>query len=1062
MKRLLFIFGLFYFSISPTQGQKSRLYVTAFENIRFLDHKGVETKIHLVHRQGNHLYLISESNVLFDYDIIKKELRRYLIPTVNMRDVTAFGALNPRFFIFATGKQIYKIQLPSFYPYPFKNITLRDAVVQILPISSNAVVLVSEYALYILNPQQGVVRKIYSLPAGSRKFKSATITPDGRIRAITDVALVTVEFYDSKSKGRIRKIEGLKEVKGDNRGGVYLLTNSRLTILTANQKTLRITVQRTEHIAFDRINQIWLYGKENIYRIKNNRIEKIDVFKSNILYPILFLTEGLPGEVIIVSPRFLSIIHGLNSEDEYLNTLLAELQAQCKPLNAWPFYKQEVQALLLYLPHITSNSLKDQILNLLADGIAYLPEFQQQIISETLKLPVENDRQKILQKLANNLSGVAWPLAVYLEKERIKNHQSIEAKIRGEFQVGLLMAVDTVNYSLASFKLNNIFNQYENVIFNKQLRDSMIFMTLKYATQFPFNSSTSEEALWEKLAKTTNNPLLKRYAHYHFFSGNTLKYLQINPDKLWEIIPKRMAPGTELWLPGTAGDWLVKNSRLYYQPLQGRIKRFRHKVKILTYLQNTPIALTNDGKLIILKPRGPVPFQPAAPARFQTIWSSGSQLVAIRYGRRTELFHFNGEKGTWAGPIRLPAEIARERFIYAQLMNATEYLLVTNTRAYRLNRNSQQVLSLMVPAEILTIFDCERDSKGGFYFATNAGLWYRNVSGKWFNVSKKEGLTIQPVWDLALNFDKGVLGIVGPQQAAISDAFGWITWDLPEALQNQQSIRLQFDPKLNAVIYNGNQSMVWKRGEVDRKNLVYRLITITPDFLSRNKTGELLHLLQRAGRIPELSEWANAFQFAIYLQQNNLARAQEIVELTLGKPKNTGKWIQPIDGLILLDLYFLHQDWNAGIRALNRLFPLLKSPQVKSTYVEFLIQKLEEHGSSFMPVKKLELISQFAQHFLSGKQQRKVERIANGCLAYLWVQENKNISRILNRLTQQWPDSPMKNYWSFMQFLIAYRESRPKESRQIFLQRLKNSSNPLIRSRAGRQFLATSIALLTN
>jgi len=45
-----------------------------------------------VQQQHGHLFLVSQDNVIFDYDIRTKKLIRYLIPTLNTGDVTAFVA----------------------------------------------------------------------------------------------------------------------------------------------------------------------------------------------------------------------------------------------------------------------------------------------------------------------------------------------------------------------------------------------------------------------------------------------------------------------------------------------------------------------------------------------------------------------------------------------------------------------------------------------------------------------------------------------------------------------------------------------------------------------------------------------------------------------------------------------------------------------------------------------------------------------------------------------------------------------------------------------------------
>ena len=1061
MERKVAFFGFLFVLVMVQIGfmQNSRVYLTTFENIQFLNAAGEETKVHLVQQQHGHLFLVSRDNIIFDYDIRAKKLIRYLIPTLNTGDVTAFVALRPDYFVLAQEKRLYKIKLPALYPYLYKNLPLRYNVVQLLPLSSESVLVVTEYLLYLFYPETGSIQKIYALPARSNKFKGARITPDGKIRAFTNNAFVTVEFFDSRSTGRTRQINGVLDIKGDSQGNTYLLTKNRLTILKANRQTQRITVQGVHHLTFDRANNIWVYGNEVVYRVQNGNVKKVDLLKSGNFFPILFLTEGLPGELLLVSPKYLTIIHGIITEEAYIQAILNDLKDQCVPLHAWPFYVSEVRALLHQFPQIQSNILKAQILSLLAEGIVYLPQFQQQIITATLQLPTGNERQKILQKLVYQLSGQAWPLAVYLEKEKIKTLQSIEAKIRGELRIGQLMAVDTVNYSLAGYKLSKILNQYENVIFNDGLRDSLIFLALKYAPGFPFNAQSHSRTLWEKLTSPSATPLMQRYAQYHFFNENSITKFSINTGQLWNTESVTYPVGTTSVLPTPTGAWVIKNSRLYFVPPNGNSRAFRLKMKALAYLQTTPIGLTADGRLVLLKPEGVVDFQPRAPKRLNSIWASGNQLVGMRQSRKPELFLFDGESGKWDGPFHLPGEIARESFIYAQRMTETEFLLVTSTKAYRFNRNSGQVLSLMVPAEILRIFDCERDTKGGFYFATNTGLWYRNVGGQWQHVSKTDGLPEQPVWDLSYHFGKGVLGIVGPQYAALADAFGWIVLDLPQHLQNQQGMTIQLDPQLNAVIYQGDQALVWKRGDADRRNMVNRLLRIAPDFMKNHKSGDLLKLVKRSGRIPELNEWATAFQFFIFLKNQNYTRALETLELALGKPRKSNDWIHPLDGLILLDLHFDHQDWKSGLRAWEHLYPLLKSSQNKTAYLEYLLQRLREYGSSFMPLEKLAFVNWFAQTSVETAYRQQIERIANGCLAYLWITQNNEVHPILRRLTDRWMDSPMKDYWNFLQFLIVSQEARAEESRQIFLQHLRDSSNPLIRSRAGMQFLATSVAM---
>ncbi|RMG66873.1 MAG: hypothetical protein D6715_05870 [Calditrichaeota bacterium] len=982
-----------------------------FETIRMLNHRGEVSKVHLVSRLDNQLYLLSEKETLYRFDLTNRKLNRLLISRQALKEMDHFVALRPDYLLFSKKDQLFALHLPRLYLKEIQAPFAGQEIRHLARLNATTAILTYRDRVLVFEPEQGQFT-VLPLPSQVSDWDRACPMADGSLWLFSKSAAVELlPGEDLAHPGRrFAFYHGREALLGPDQR-VFLVNEHRVLKLVGQNIQQNVELTDGRGAFSDAAGNVWIYEREALVKLPRGKMTEMQrlPLPFSELAPILYAGTDSAGALVLVSPEYLAIVHDFQKEGEG-SPAWAKTLAQIEQNDLWCFYDREVQAALASSLQAREPGLLEKALNGLAEACLYRPQFSYAVTPLLEKLPNTAQRLQLAEKIEKGMSGNGWAFALHLSELKQNWTRSLEDKIRFQMEQARLLAIDTANYPLAALKLEDAIGRYGKVIFQENLRDSLTFLRLKYSRGFPFRRDRQKDALWEALLQRADSGLLQRFARLHYFDRVSREAFQITTQYPASLDTLAAAVTGALAAAERDGLWVRAGRSLQFFKDQVPIHaRDRTRYQQLIRWNGRAIGLTATGKLNWLDVNGAGAFAPAPPEPLKALWLAGQTLVGLsRRGKGNILLLESPERG-WQLAGSLPAEFTAQPVLYLAPFSSGYFLLVTPAKAYRFHPVNRTAEGISLPPDIVTIYDCRKESRGGFYFATNAGLWHFNVTGEWTDISRRDGLPEGPVFSLDYLFEKSVLACLGSGMAGLLDASGWVTIPLEPALEPAAGARIFLDGELNAWLLLPTGLVRWHRSPEDIKNLVNRLLHLDAQQGQSGSPINLMPLVQKATRIQALSQWGAAFQFRLLLLAENYRRAAELlqVELSRGSPH---QWLSARDALVVLDLLRREKNWTEALQVLRQLSPLLKGDAATAA-AEFFLHWIDDYGPGYRTREKLELAIQVSELSLGDAPYQKLEKQVHQLVSRLFLQRDAALLNLVPRLSRAFPQSAYLPAW---------------------------------------------------
>ncbi|NOX37032.1 MAG: hypothetical protein GXO78_05790 [Calditrichaeota bacterium] len=1067
----------FLFSILLVTSLLAETTPRVFEAIQFVDHRGEPVKIHQYSRWGPYLYLVSEKNILFEFNLHTGEMHRMILSGAQLGAVSAFAALSRENFLFAMDKKLFKLRVPAFYlkgpEYPVKD----QKITAIVPVDEEHALILYERSLILYNVLSGKHRVLlHQQKKEYGRFRGLRVTADGHIWVLALNALLELNLSES-GKFNIKKHSYFtaRDVTLDANGNLYILSKEGLRQVGREGTQRWPTPANIKGIFVDPAGGIWVYSESKIYQLDAGNFIHLPLPKKIANEKILGMAGGDWNEIFIIGREHLYCFHDILQPDDIATHLIEKINRFYTPRALWYFCQSDMQRLLEYLDRSDDEAINRRIL---ATILPSLPQLQQKtgmdlaIEPHILRLSSQLERKTLLKRLSEQMGMENWARGVFLHKTILKNERSIKDKIRTEFEVAQLFARDTSNYPLARYLIENLIRKYDNIIFEETLKDSLYFLLLKYSRGFPFTRDPGLERYWKYLFANSTVPVIREYARQYFFKKRTDAKFEIERDSLAQYHIWRHGQTMRMLVPVAEGIWyLDTNGRLHYLDTRNGVisspralKRLR--LDRLLAVSDRVLGITNRGRLLQLSLKGAQDFQPAPPFPVKNAWVAGADIIILgKRGKRWLISSLDVRVGSrWSTPVELPIELADLSFIYVSKITAQAYLLVTRTKAYRYDVTSRQARSIQLPPQILTISDCVLDDQRGFYFATNNGLWYyRDLDGSWSHKSIEDALPETAIRKLSFDYRNGVLAFASADVVGIQDRFGWMLFRLPPLnVTASPPSHLQFDAQLNLYVLQETRSVVWQRNlKLDLNNMVARLMDAEDYFHQRRAIPHFIQLLKRAERIQELSDWASVYQALLYIRMKKYKEAVEIYQLKLGGSRaHSSEWLSDMNFLVLVDQLFDQQKWETVLDVSKTLFPYLRDQAVRSLSREYYLKKMREGGPRQFTRDKLELALWLRETTEDASFSRKLEYEIQQLLMALYMARDAEFEKYLSRVVRNFSQSTFLPIWYFLWARYAYDNGNFQKAVQYITNHVEHGGDRWLGILSGPFYLRSLVQLV--
>ncbi len=982
-----------------------------FETIRMVNHRGEVSKVHLVSRVKDQLYLVSEKETIYRFDLTHRRLSRLLLSMQSLKEMEHFVALSKTYLLFSKKDKLFAVELPKLYLKELQPPVPGAVINHLFRLDASTAILTYQDRVVLFQPEGGLTVPL-PLPQQIHGWSRAFPMPDGRLWLFAlGTALELVPGATELQVGRHFTFSRGRSILAAGGEGVFLLNKTKLLKIAGKSVQGYLTVKDGRGLFSDASRNVWVYGKDQLLRLPSGDLDRAERYPLPFseLSSLLYAGIDSTGDLILVSPEYLTLVHDFQKGEPGL--AIVQGLASLGEADLWCFYHSQIDRDARSLQALNQSSLLERSLSLLARACLYYPEVGYQLAPQLAGLPDPMERIRLARRIGKAVAGTGWAFALHLSNLQQHWTRSVEDKIRTQMDQARLLAQDTANFPLAALKLQEALAHYGQVIFQDNVRDSLTFFRLKYSPGFPFARHRELESLWETLQKQTHSPLLKRFVHMHFFDRESRRVFQISQAFPTRLDTLAVREGAILATSDRDGLWLLSGKELQF--FKDRVPihtRNRNRYRQLLRWNNRALGLTRTGELQVLNINGSGKFTPSPPQPLSRLWLAGQSLIGMARGSKKHILQFESTQQNWQLVGSLPATIPSQQLLYLAPLSGGFYLLVTPSKAYRIHPVNQTTEGISLPPQVVTIYDCVKDSRGGFYFATNSGLWYFTVTGQWNHVSRRDGLPEGDIFSLDYQFSKSVLACLGKQMAGMLDASGWILWPLNRELEPSPATRVLLDGQLNAYLLFSGGCVKWTRSQADLKNLVDRLLRLEARTPAAQRESLLMPLVQRATRIQALSQWGAAYQLRLQLMDRHYGQATDLLQVALSRGKDN-PWLTPLDALVLLDLMWRDRNWPDALQAFQALSPFLNQGTVAGTAIGYLFQQLDAYGPGYFPKEKLELAIQLSRFNLSSQRKQRLERLVHQLVSRLYVERAPDLLNQLNRLLQAFPGTRYEPVW---------------------------------------------------
>lgn len=997
MKKLILFLGIF---ILFSHGYAEK--IERFMVSTFFSPKGKPIEIKLHKQIGDTIYLLGTHGEFISVSLSSagQHYAKWYEEMLDPDDVTDFTVIRGgRDVYLATEKGLYFYQPGQYQPKVSNNKLPKAKMAHVYARGDELFLLYTNRLILV----KGNVWWDINIPNGNvlDDFKKFIVDANGVNWLLGEKGIIRLNdkkasIYSKRRPFKSYPVDVIRAKTGD----LFLKTDDNLLRwFNSDNKWYNLTHTSIPdgNIFIDPLSHLFLFDEDNLYSFEGGQFKPVQL-------PDFIKDEGILGiyhnnfdRIYIVTSR--SLVTVFTSSlivdkvlNKYLPLYVANLRTGQDPFSG-------LLGKIFQNVRFFSDPQKNTYFRELADrGMEgeRLSVRLEQILSN---LP-QNNRKKLQKEIELALLQEAPDLAVYLQNKILKNITMPDEIINGYYDLAqIYSATGQKEFEQAVYrKVRNMFSGGSA---------SYGWMMLHLAEAAP---DQKENEYWQYLKEHTRDPILRTLVKDHYYETYTEKQIFAKANASTDIIQAAAPFRIKKIAADENGAWLLgQNSKLRYLDRQtGQINgpRIRKSASDIIASDVGTIVLLRNGYLNLVTADGLQKLQPYPPLNgaVQNIWSAmGMPVIKLK----KYVYYFTNDK--W-NKFRLPSEITNYRFLKVLPADGNTWLLFTPTKIYSLDIGSGAIQGLQIPVSVITIFDARKNTSGGFYIATNDGL-YHLLDEQWQKLDQRDGFWGSSVKSLAYVKKRNILLANSDSTVYLHLKNQWHT--LHGTNYPAEQIALALDGtaywSLDKTVY------IWKRSAADETDMALNA-NRTAAYLYHNKMyDDLVKFLSKLTSSKSMSQWAYEFLGRTYLQQKKYSSAYE--QYYMGAKLNRNNpWITDSEFAALGWQLFEKGSWDNALKCGRFVVKNYAQSKIKTYLFKFFYKKTTSGVLSQHLTERLEILKWLKQ--TSGKilPAEELDRYLNVMLILQYkIGLKKKKPNIMNlaKAVQTFPNSPYKNLWQY-------------------------------------------------
>ena len=902
---------------------------------------------------------------------------------------------------FATEKGLYTY-LPNFSGQPSK-VRLRLPSGNILVIRAVEGNLLLLYNSRLLATNTKIWKDLgVNLKNSVGAYRDLQVGPDGKIWIRSKKALVRLDGNKKQIYARGRSFRDTPDdVYCTATGQMYALSSRELALYSAaEQKWKRLATSNIPegNLYVSPTGQIFIYTRSHLYKFQKKKFIRVHM-------PEFMSDEDLIGiydngfNAIYFVTRHSVTTKFYNHEPAILKkTASAQLPYALAAIgiNSSANFGVLEKTWLARLPLLGPDEQKQLLDALLTKGCINrkLTDLYFDLYHQTQL----HDNHALRQRFISAQFQAEPRLAERIQEDRIKEATDPSALLAEYRNLATL-------YRLAGQKMQE--QALYNEVLQKYKAQNQNYYWLQYRAASMEGDASSR---WQGLGNFIKDPLLKILVRQHNFNKYTQSFYNDLPGSALHYQTASADIKIKQLFAVDNGVWILKtNHRVaFWNGEDGaRINHpITNKFKALAGSPFGTVALLTNGRLRLLESDGikKMPVPPPMNSRIEDIWSSGNTLVCKR---NRMVFYTEGDN--WK-QFRLPSAVARFHFIKILPIPNDIWLLVLTNKIYLFDNANGTVQGLQAPEQVLIIYDVLGNVEGGFYAATNAGLY--SVFGKTWNlINAEQGFWGRKAVKLSFINTSNTLLALADSTAFLRLNQYWLPFQ--ESKSHFRPLIDQISLAADGTVYAGSGPTIyrWQRGKGD-KRLIGLNAARTAGYLERDKRPEQLKKYLHKFTGSAFSGWAYEYLSRVELEIGNPRQGWEM--LRIGAKTNSGSmWLSDSTFLSFCWRLLEQNAWDEALKCAQFMNTNFKGSVLKSYLHQIIYSAAQQGNLSNNIMQRLAFLAWLSKQNFKPADGNTIDSDYNILVRIAYDKSNHLNIKPIASAVKKYPSSKYLPYWRY-------------------------------------------------